>query len=174
MSTSAFDHRRSARTRQAVVRAFTGLVLERRYDKIRVGDIVERAEVGRSTFYDHYSGKDEVLLDSLRGLLGVLADCVRRDHDPQPLARAVEHFWENRRFAKRLLFDRHMGLVVRQLAREIEPRLLAEGRVGAADARLTATQIAAGQIGLLECWLTGEAPATNAQVATILRRAASS
>jgi AcrR family transcriptional regulator len=47
--------KRTQKTRQALLGAFFGLVLERRYDEIKVADILERARVGRSTFYEHFS-----------------------------------------------------------------------------------------------------------------------
>ena len=51
--------RRIQRTRSALLQAFVSLLLEpRRYDQIKVGDIVERANVGRSTFYEHFRNKD--------------------------------------------------------------------------------------------------------------------
>lgn len=56
--------RRQKRTREAVFRAFEELALERHYSEITVADIVERANVGRSTFYDNFETKD-ALLDEL-------------------------------------------------------------------------------------------------------------
>jgi AcrR family transcriptional regulator len=46
-------------------KAHLSLLLEKGYDAVTVDDICEAANVGRSTFYAHYSGKDDL---KLRGL----------------------------------------------------------------------------------------------------------
>ena len=64
-------------TRTAILAAFRDLVLARRYSDIRVADIVRRADAGRSTFYEHFRGKDDVLRHSLAAVLTPLAEAVR-------------------------------------------------------------------------------------------------
>jgi len=54
--------RRVARTRMALHRALIELILEKRYDKITVQDIIDRADVGRSTFYAHFLDKEDLLM----------------------------------------------------------------------------------------------------------------
>jgi AcrR family transcriptional regulator len=48
--------------RARLMRAFTELMAERGYAGVRVGDLVARAGVSRSTFYEHFAGKEECLL----------------------------------------------------------------------------------------------------------------
>ena len=55
------EDRRIARTRLALHQALTELILEKRYDKITVQDIIDRANVGRSTFYVHFLDKEDLL-----------------------------------------------------------------------------------------------------------------
>ena len=68
--------RRIRRTRALLHGALVSLVHEKPYDDIVVKEILARADVGRSTFYAHYRGKDELLECGIRDLLGTHAPAV--------------------------------------------------------------------------------------------------
>ena len=52
--------RRQARTRQAIIDAFVNLLDKSSYEKISVKEIIDTANVGRSTFYSHFETKDDL------------------------------------------------------------------------------------------------------------------
>ena len=62
--------RRTRKTRQLLRSTLLALLKEKRYEDISVQDIIERADVARSTFYTHYMDKD----DLLTGQHGVFAE----------------------------------------------------------------------------------------------------
>ncbi len=53
---------RVRRTRDALGDALVALMQEKPFDTITVQDVLDRAKVGRSTFYAHYSDKDDLLM----------------------------------------------------------------------------------------------------------------
>jgi AcrR family transcriptional regulator len=56
------EDRRVRKTRIALREALVELTLEKGYDAVTVGEIAERADVGRTTFYAHFTDKDNLLL----------------------------------------------------------------------------------------------------------------
>ncbi len=54
--------RRIQRTRQLLLNSLIELILEKGYEAITVQDIIDRANVGRSTFYSHFQDKEDLLL----------------------------------------------------------------------------------------------------------------
>lgn len=53
--------RRQRKTREAIFHAFTDLLSQKDYMHITVGEIIEKADVGRATFYSHFETKDFLL-----------------------------------------------------------------------------------------------------------------
>lgn len=60
--------RRVQRTRQTLLEALNELILEKGYEKTTVQDVIDRANVGRSTFYAHFQDKEQLLLSGFEPL----------------------------------------------------------------------------------------------------------
>jgi AcrR family transcriptional regulator len=54
--------RRVQKTRKLLSDALVSLILEKGYDEVSIQDIIDRANVGRSTFYSHYENKEQLML----------------------------------------------------------------------------------------------------------------
>jgi AcrR family transcriptional regulator len=69
--------RRAARTRKALHQALMALILRKGYEAITVQDIIDEADVGRSTFYAHYAGKEDLLRSGFQFLRTTLTEAQR-------------------------------------------------------------------------------------------------
>lgn len=69
--------RRIRRTQKSLHEALISLVLEKNYDSITVQEILDRADVGRATFYSHFKGKDELLISGVHNLRNTLNSAVQ-------------------------------------------------------------------------------------------------
>jgi AcrR family transcriptional regulator len=61
--------RRIQKTRELLHQALASLILEKPYEKIALKEILNRANVGRSTFYMHFRDKDELLASTFQDIL---------------------------------------------------------------------------------------------------------
>ena len=60
--------RRQKKTREAIFNAFAELLSKKHYSQITVGEIIEKADVGRATFYAHFETKDFLLKELCKEL----------------------------------------------------------------------------------------------------------
>lgn len=167
MADSETQDRRVVRSRQALTDAFMDLVLERPYDDFTVGDVIERAGIGRSTFYEHYRNKDDLLRHAMGGVLEALANMPTSAHDEERLTVWLTNIGDNKRLGRIMLAGPVRVHLVRALAGLIEERLPHGG-----PAKLAALQMAEAQLGLINAWLSGAAGASVETVIGLLVRSA--
>lgn len=133
--------------RELLLHAFRDIVLESGYDGVTVLDVVRRAGVARSTFYEHFQNREDLLRDSIRGPLQVLAAAAGPKYDGAQTAFMLTHFSQNRNLAASLL-DGSSASIVRDLLAELIAR--------AARVSEPASHAAAGaQLALVLFWLSG-------------------
>lgn len=83
---------RIARTTHALGRALIELIQEREYDTITVQQILDRAGVGRATFYAHYRNKDDALHSSYERLFALFERHLDRPSPAGPRLFPVAEF----------------------------------------------------------------------------------
>jgi AcrR family transcriptional regulator len=76
--------RKQRQARQRIIEAARELFLERGFDGVSVGDIAERAEVGRTTFFRHFGDKQEVVFAREQELLDTITAADHADAAPAP------------------------------------------------------------------------------------------
>lgn len=162
---------RVRRTRRLLTDTFLELIVERPYDEISVADIIERAQVARSTFYMHYANKDDLLSKGLAPAFEALAESLSDRRDPARLIFWTETFWKNKAAGRALLGGATRAFVVRTLADQVRPRL-PDARTLRVPGPLAAAQIAEAQLGLINAWITSHCACTAEDMATGLSASA--
>jgi AcrR family transcriptional regulator len=109
------EDRRSKRTRQMLGNALVELMLEKRFEEITVQDILDKANVGRSTFYAHYPDKESLLLSELERVIHDLeAYTIETDHASHGLLPSLalfRHVKEQRRLMQAFVWGRGAELL---------------------------------------------------------------
>ena len=164
--------RRIERTRGALMQAFIGLLMVEGFEHITVAALVERANVGRSTFYTHFRGRHDILRVSLTTPSLPLARIVGHVVGPTTLSPLIHHFQQNRRLGRAFAEGSLRALWVRRLAELIEPDAAALARRLRArpllPLPLVSLQLAEAQISLIVHALASRQPVATDTLATAL------
>jgi AcrR family transcriptional regulator len=163
---------RTLKPRAALLSAFRDLVLSHGYAAVAVGDIIRHANIGRSTLYLHFTGKQDLLKHSLEVPCTGLAACVDLDITPERLVPLIEHF-RNQRHLNRVFFeDPIRSIWVCRLATLIGQKL--RGRPAPSRAphvlprSLVASTIAEMQVAMITHWLRTAASVSPEHIAAAL------
>ncbi len=160
--------RRVERTRELLQKALIELIAERGYDAITIQDIVDRANVGRTTFYLHYNSKDELFMSCHEAIvrefhIGLLHPLSREEllspEIPPEMTSSYRHLEEGRALLYPIFHGKDSQLILRQIrdrsAREIETNLRAT--FDEADSTIPldmlANYLVGAQIALMQWWL---------------------
>jgi AcrR family transcriptional regulator len=173
--------RRVARTRDRLGDALVGLMKEKPFDAITVQDVLDRAAVGRSTFYAHYRDKLDLFLSELDEFLEAMSTALSRSKDAServaPVGEFFAHVAEERRLYKALSESGRMQDLLElgqgHFARGIERRLAELPRsreVAPADRAAVAHALAGSLLSLLTWWMARAAPAPPDEMDDIYHR----
>ena len=177
--------RRTGRTRELLQKALIELMGEREYDAISIRDIVDRANVGRTTFYLHYNSKDELFMSCHEAIIsefhfGPLHHLSREEllslEMPPEAASAYRHLEEGRARLYSIFQGRDSQLILRRMrdqsAQEIEANL--RSVFSESDSSipfdLLANYLAGAQIALMQWWLEKRRPHTAESLAQAFHR----
>jgi AcrR family transcriptional regulator len=180
------EDRRVQRTRQLLRGALFSLIQEKGFEALSVQDIIDRANVGRATFYAHFENKEDLLLVGFDELRASLRE---RQHAALLSGRVVEervlafsreifaHTNEHRDLF-RAMAGRQSGAVIQQvlhkmlvdLVRDDVKAMVAPGDPGSIPTEALVRLIAGSLYGLLEWWLAEKVRMGVDEVDTLFRR----
>ena len=173
--------RRVMRTRDKLGSALIALIQEKPFDEITVQEILDRAEVGRSTFYMHYRDMDDLFVSDMDEFLEATAMALSRNGDRSDRVVPVREFFSHVSEAQRLyralveadrLHD-FLELARGHFARGIERRLgeLPRGQNIPPAARVPLAQAYAGaMLSLLNWWIDQGMQTPSAQMDEIFHQ----
>lgn len=154
--------RRILRTRDTLGDALVELIREKPFDEITVQEILDRAGVGRSTFYKHYRDKDDLFLSDVEDFFEMASTALTRKRaSPERLAPVTElfsHIFDVREFYAALVASGKINDVLALgrgfFARSIEERLrLAGVAMDSAQSSAQAHALAGSLFALLDWWI---------------------
>ena len=121
--------RRVGKTRKALKEALTDLILEMGYEAVTVQDVIDRADVGRSTFYAHFTDKDDLLMAILADVDVPGPDTRSWKPDDPAFGWTLElfrHFGSGKRLFKAVASSQSGALARRETTQRLEELARAE------------------------------------------------
>jgi AcrR family transcriptional regulator len=155
---------RTRRTHQRLGSALVALIAEKPIDAVTVQEVLDRAAVGRSTFYLHFRDKNDLLLSQLEQFLEMMSTVLivrkEKSHRVVPVAEMFAHIGGQNKMYRALaeggrlndFFDLAQGY----FARGIERRLRESGRCSNQfdhEAGARSHAFAASLLALLKWWI---------------------
>lgn len=175
--------RRIERTRELLLDAFVSLLKERGYRKLTIQNLLDRAGVGRATFYAHFHNKEDLLRSSMARLRAGLteqwqssATSAGRPAERLGFTLALFQHLESHRRIYDLTISResewtvelHMQHTLQELVREDLERH--GGRANRAASELTVRYVVGALWAIVVWWMESKEPLPAAQVNEIFRR----
>ncbi|MCQ2372684.1 MAG: TetR/AcrR family transcriptional regulator [Phascolarctobacterium sp.] len=127
--------KRQTKTRRAIYQAMVELMKKEPYEKIFVKDIIDAAEIGRSTFYAHFETKEDLAQSMCFDLFDhVFADhvnvCQTHDYSQKPatlefkIAHIFYHFRDKRQYYMGIITHDDGKLFTKFFKEYLEQRLV--------------------------------------------------
>lgn len=179
------EDRRVRRSRRALRDALISLVLERGYASVTVEDITARADLGRATFYTHYTDKDDLLnhivtdlIDELQERQRPLVSTSSVGFTGKPILEMFRHAAEERDTYRVILRGEGDGRALRRFIDDraaiaavvFAARAEAQGATPNIDIDLLARAWVGEQITVLQWWLEPETPEMSPEEVTNMLR----
>jgi AcrR family transcriptional regulator len=174
--------RRSLRTRRLVSDAMLALMREKRYNAITVQDLLDRAGIGRSTFYAHYFDKEDALASVVEQMLESFRQGFAQGESGQALIPSLalfRHAYEQRRFFQTMvagqLGERLWASAQGLLSHSIEQTLAAARPAGmptAIPSEVVSHYLTGAFLSLFRWWLEADIPYPPEEMDRLFQRLA--
>ncbi len=170
---------RTRRTKRQLRGALVELIQEKRFDDITVQNVIDRADVGRATFYSHYRDKEDLFEKQWERFLDMVAQQIDWDNAGKgsfvPVVFLFSHLQEAQRFYHGLVRSRKADPLLKSgieyLSQKIEASLTARPKRKEAIPRpILSNYLACELFVLLKWWLDNGMPYTPEHMDRIYHR----
>jgi AcrR family transcriptional regulator len=175
--------RRVERTQKLLRGALRSLLEERGFETLTVQHIIDRANVGRATFYAHFDSKDDLLASGFEDLRASLRARQREalsrggNVDDRVLAFSHDMFAHANEYREvfRGMVGKQSGAVIQRLLHKLLVDLVREDvttatRRGPESTEALAQFIGGGLVALLIWWLNARVRLSVAEIDALFRR----
>lgn len=107
--------RRVQRTKKLLWGSLVALIIRKGYDSVTIQDIIDEANIGRSTFYSHYENKEQLLFSGQPHLIEMLFQSDHVDGKIDFIA-VFKHAKENKDVAKALFGKQGGHILLRHIS----------------------------------------------------------
>ncbi len=125
--------RRQKKTRDAIFRAFNELLSQENYNQITVQDIIDAADIGRTTFYAHFETKDDLLREFCEELFDHMIETAHghytdahRDTGRSIFLHLLIHIRENNQNIASLLSSSNNEIFMRYFKNDLNKVILSQ------------------------------------------------
>ena len=176
--------RRVRKTRKALREAMQVLMSEKGYDQVTIEELTEKADIGRTTFYLHYSAKQDLLLEQFDELLGQLVEQLSdiplsswtqqglvlpmEDHPGRPICMIFHHAADNEELYRLVLHgegvdqasQRLQEMMTRAVTSFFDPKLGDSSETVRLQfpVELFGNYFAGALLGMIKWWLDEDMP----------------
>jgi AcrR family transcriptional regulator len=173
--------RRIQRTRQLLQDALIAVILEKGFDAVTVQDIIDRANVGRSTFYAHFQDKEDLLLSGFEHLRTefekhLFSESTASDN-PWALSLSMfRHAQSQRQLYKALAGKQSGNIALAHIQKYLSAVLLSHIKKQSGTRKqnpppeIVAHYISSSYISLLTWWLDNDSPYSPEQMNAFYRQ----
>lgn len=158
---------RIRRTQQRLGQAFIELICDHPIDTVTVQDVLNRAGIGRSTFYLHFRDKDDLLWTQLEQFFEIMSNLLDKKKEVSrrvlPVREMLEHIGTENRIYRALadsgrlhgFFDLAQGYFARAIERRLGGyrRLL---NLSPDELNAQSHAIAGSYLALMRWWIDGK------------------
>ena len=177
--------RRIQKTLNLLHEALGALIREKPYNEIVVQEILDRANVGRSTFYMHFRDKDELLVSGIHDMLKTIHAPLDAPTPGKPYEQIVrfslpifEHIYQHRRTGavmmgvrgRAVVHDYLQQIVAEHIADDVKKHLQGQRKMATKIPQgLLAQYVAATFILVLNWWAESRNPLPPAEADALFR-----
>ena len=176
--------RRIQKTIKLLRDALISLIAEKPYDSIVVKEILDRANVGRSTFYTHFRDKDDLLISGIQDMLGPVPSPARSSGRSQDRILWFSlpvfehhyrhaHAWGDRIGQRgRAILHEHLRRVLTELIADAMKKESRPGRTGTRQIppEIVSAYVASTFVLVLNWWLDNRMRSQPKEIDGVFRR----